>query len=65
MTGIVTVAYLIFVSLKIVEFNGGYDGKEFFSERKQNFEEPINLKELDFSFAVEFPDPRIGSLVAY
>ena len=61
----IVLTYLTMVSVRFIEFFGETDGIEHFSERYQSIDEPIDLKELGFSFAVENVDQTVGKLEAY
>ena len=47
------VAYLTLVGIKMNEFFGMTDPDQYFTETYQSLQEPIELTELGFSFAIE------------
>ena len=63
-TCFVTVTYLTMVGLKLTEFFGETDPVAYFSDSRQSMDEPIELSELGFTFAVENVNRNIGRLEA-
>ena len=48
--------------LKMIEFFGETDPIEYYSKMRQSMDEHIDLNKLDFTFAVESIDKRIGRI---
>lgn len=63
-TMVALVAYLTLAIIKSIEFFGMTDPDMFFTETHQSYEEPLDLTELGFSFAIEnFPSEESGLVV--
>ena len=64
-TAFVITSYLTILGIKLIEFFGETDPIAYFSETRQSMDEPINLNDLGFTFAVENIEPTIGYIEAY
>ena len=53
---------MVMVSLKWIEFFGETDPIAYFSETRQDMDQKIDLQKLNFSFAVDNLDARIGTV---
>ena len=62
---IAVAGYMALVGCKLIEFFGMTDAIHYMAVTKQDMQEPLDLRALGFSFAVEAIKPEYGQIVAH